>query len=74
MKESIAKVAQHNLSPTKLALNNISGRKHVLDTTIYSCRCYASLLSVTMILECIKQFIAMPFFNLVIIGFKNRRI
>jgi hypothetical protein len=31
---AITKVAQHNLSPTEQALNNVSGRVYVLDTTI----------------------------------------
>ena len=65
-KHAIAEVAQHNRRPSKQALGNVSSRKHVFDTTIYTWRCYACVLSVTMILECIKQFIAIPFVNLVI--------
>jgi hypothetical protein len=62
---AVTKVAQHNLRPTEQPLNNVSCRVHVLDTAICTWRCYTCLLSVTMILECIKQFITFPFFNLV---------
>jgi hypothetical protein len=64
---AITKAAQHNLSPTEQPLNNVSGRVHLLDTAILcTWRRYTCLLSVTMLLQCVKQFITIPLFNLVI--------